>query len=392
MVERDVKQEQGDLFLPPGFRFHPTDEEVITSYLLQKFVNPSFSPRAMGEVNLNKCEPWDLPSKAKMMGEKEWYFFSHKDMKYPTGMRTNRATKEGYWKATGKDREIFKQPFSASGGGRELVGMKKTLVFYMGRAPRGSKTNWVMHEFRLDGKSRQNTNLHHSPKDEWVVCKVFHKTNGENKKAVMDQYSAGTPNVSSISVDAAAGDDGDDFLDSMIDPVYFNSTSSFPDNTMTMNAAAAVPYNAVSCTSTAATTTSSTVGGSSFVDLPNYAFFNDTTTSRNLHEAAVANISTVPTSSSGYSSSWNLLHHAAGHNPMGSYNLHDQAVMAKALGGVISPNFAAGLIQSSSVTGISQQNSLVRNYGGSYATGYLTSSDASTSTVNIGQAAKNLGD
>jgi hypothetical protein len=63
MVERGVKQEQGDLFLPPGFRFHPTDEEVITSYLLQKFLNPSFSPRAIWDVNLNKCEPWDLPSK-----------------------------------------------------------------------------------------------------------------------------------------------------------------------------------------------------------------------------------------------------------------------------------------------------------------------------------------
>jgi hypothetical protein len=29
------------------------------------------------------------------MGE-EWYFFCHKDMKYPIGMHTNRATKGGY--------------------------------------------------------------------------------------------------------------------------------------------------------------------------------------------------------------------------------------------------------------------------------------------------------
>lgn len=79
------------------------------------------------------------------MGEREWYFFSLRDRKYPTGLRTNRATGAGYWKATGKDKEVY----SASSG--SLLGMKKTLVFYKGRAPRGQKTKWVMHEYRLDG-------------------------------------------------------------------------------------------------------------------------------------------------------------------------------------------------------------------------------------------------
>jgi hypothetical protein len=82
------------------------------------------------------------------MGEKEWFFFVHKDRKYPTGMRTNRATASGYWKATGRDKEIFR----GKGRAAVLVGMKKTLVFYLGRAPRGTKSPWVMHEYRLDGK------------------------------------------------------------------------------------------------------------------------------------------------------------------------------------------------------------------------------------------------
>ena len=86
------------------------------------------------------------------MNEKEWYFFSQKDRKYPTGLRANRATKAGYWKATGKDKEVYKP--TKGEGVVLLISMKKTLVFYEGRAPRGNKTNWVMHEYRLEGSGR----------------------------------------------------------------------------------------------------------------------------------------------------------------------------------------------------------------------------------------------
>ncbi|GAA0183967.1 hypothetical protein Leryth_023019 [Lithospermum erythrorhizon] len=154
--------------LPPGFRFHPTDEELITYYLLRKVLDSNFNGRAITEIDLNKCEPWELPGKAKM-GEKEWYFYSLRDRKYPTGLRTNRATEAGYWKATGKDREIYSSKTCA------LVGMKKTLVFYKGRAPKGEKSNWVMHEYRLEGKFAYHF-LSRSSKDEWVISRVFQKS------------------------------------------------------------------------------------------------------------------------------------------------------------------------------------------------------------------------
>ncbi|EOA32692.1 hypothetical protein CARUB_v10015990mg [Capsella rubella] len=169
--------------LPPGFRFHPTDEELITHYLCRKVSDTGFTGKAVVDVDLNKCEPWDLPAKASM-GEKEWYFFSQRDRKYPTGLRTNRATEAGYWKTTGKDKEIYRSGM--------LVGMKKTLVFYKGRAPKGEKSNWVMHEYRLESKQPFNP----TNKEEWVVCRVFEKSTA-TKKAQEQQPQSSQPSFGS---------------------------------------------------------------------------------------------------------------------------------------------------------------------------------------------------
>lgn len=75
----------------------------------------------------------------------EWFFFCSLDGKYETGQRVKRSNEFGFWKTTGNDKRIvFKS---------RTVGWRKTLIFYEGKKPgTRSRSNWTMHEYRLDDK------------------------------------------------------------------------------------------------------------------------------------------------------------------------------------------------------------------------------------------------
>ncbi|URD93679.1 No apical meristem (NAM) protein [Musa troglodytarum] len=160
--------------LPPGFRFHPTDEELVNYYLKRKIHGLKIELDIIPEVDLYKCEPWELAEKSFLPSrDPEWYFFGPRDRKYPNGFRTNRATRAGYWKSTGKDRRVCSQ--------NRAIGMKKTLVYYRGRAPQGIRTDWVMHEYRLDDKECEDTMgfqvlfFSSTHADSYALCRVFKK-------------------------------------------------------------------------------------------------------------------------------------------------------------------------------------------------------------------------
>lgn len=121
---------------------------------------------AISELELYKFAPWDLPEKSCLRSKDlEWFFFCPRDKKYPKGSRTNRATPNGYWKTSGKDRTIELNS--------RTVGLKKTLIFHEGKAPKGNRTDWVMYEYRMEDDNLVSAGF---SKDEYVLCKIFKKS------------------------------------------------------------------------------------------------------------------------------------------------------------------------------------------------------------------------
>ncbi|RRT54829.1 hypothetical protein B296_00037949 [Ensete ventricosum] len=206
--------------VPPGFRFHPTEEELLCYYLRKKVTSEEIELDVIPDVDLNKLEPWDIRETCGVNGaaqQREWYFFSHKDRKYPTGTRTNRATAAGFWKATGRDKVICSNALR--------IGMRKTLVFYQGRAPRGQKSDWIMHEYRLDNHSHLlprsdmcaavSMGEAATQEDAWVVCRVFKKkTNYHHHHKAIDGPKSAVE-IQLLRPGGGGGDD-DDALDQIL--------------------------------------------------------------------------------------------------------------------------------------------------------------------------------
>ncbi|CAA3023982.1 NAC domain-containing 83-like [Olea europaea subsp. europaea] len=138
--------------------------------------------------------------------EQDRYFFSTREVKYPNGNgnRSNRATGSGYWKATGLDKQIV------SPRSRQVVGMKKTLVFYRGKPPTGCRTDWIMHEYRLVNSQNTATTAPQAKSlahENWVLCRIFLKRrNNKNEQPQNGDRSAISGNTRIIFHDFMAKD------------------------------------------------------------------------------------------------------------------------------------------------------------------------------------------
>ncbi|XP_009590031.1 protein FEZ-like [Nicotiana tabacum] len=265
MMEEKRNESEGkiDEMMLPGFRFHPTDEELVGFYLRRKIQHKTLSIELIKQLDIYKFDPWDLP-KLATIGEREWYFFCPRDRKYRNSTRPNRVTGAGFWKATGTDRPIY------SSEGSKCIGLKKSLVFYKGRAAKGTKTDWMMHEFRLPSITDSSTpkrflDKNIPPNDSWAICRIFKKANSNTHRAL--SHSWVSPQISSNTTP------------------YFQTSNHFTPNEMSF-----IAKSASSAIQFSNDLQNSSMASFSPIDLPPYRTINPITTShRHPQQISISN-------------------------------------------------------------------------------------------------------
>ncbi|KAL6994510.1 hypothetical protein U1Q18_012613 [Sarracenia purpurea var. burkii] len=194
--------------LPVGYRFHPSDAEILLFYLKRKVYSlPLPQPSFIPHLDVFHTNPWDIPGEPR---EKR-YFFCKRAVNVK---KCNRVTDAGYWKGIGKEEHIL-----VSGRNPRAVGVKKTLVFYHGKRPTGLTTQWKMTEYRLLPSEITSPTITQKLKmemEEWVVC-FIHQNKASNmvetkpsvidiKLMMEDSSELGPPQPSPSSSGAITGD------------------------------------------------------------------------------------------------------------------------------------------------------------------------------------------
>ncbi|KAK9122830.1 hypothetical protein Sjap_012432 [Stephania japonica] len=152
----------------PGFRFYPTEEELLQFYLHNKLRGKRLDElhRVIPLFNIYELDPWHLPREAGELcneDKEQWFFFTARQEREANGGRPNRITSSGYWKATGSPCYVYSSD-------SHVIGLKKTMVFYKGKAPTGRKTKWKMNEYRaIEGGTSATPMLRH----EFCVCRIY---------------------------------------------------------------------------------------------------------------------------------------------------------------------------------------------------------------------------
>jgi hypothetical protein len=168
-------KEKIKMVLPLGFRFRPTDEELIFEYLLRKVRGEELPWDGIPEFDLyGDKAPSQIFGDLGGREEEKYYLFT-RIKKF--SKRVARTAGGGTWHE-GYCSQIY------DSSGQFLIGLNKQFCFKVGHGSSMKKTDWIMHEFSLSGALLEGEQERSST---WVLCTV-HKKVTETRRSVKRCY------------------------------------------------------------------------------------------------------------------------------------------------------------------------------------------------------------
>ncbi|KAK6148035.1 hypothetical protein DH2020_018947 [Rehmannia glutinosa] len=170
------------IMIPPGFRFRPTDQQLITSYLLRMAMGLPILPwnRILEkDVYGKNADPWVVFSdindshweihvkESKKIINREIYVFTKLSKVNAEKTRIKRRAGCGTWNGQAT-RKIYNES-------RKLIGFMKTFTYEVMKAGLDDDTrqeinddHWIMHEYSLAGIPLE----HELKYKDYVICKI----------------------------------------------------------------------------------------------------------------------------------------------------------------------------------------------------------------------------
>ncbi|XP_073117311.1 uncharacterized protein [Elaeis guineensis] len=157
-----------------GWRFQPSDVELLDSFLRKKILGQPLSYHMILEADVYGDDPKNLTARYSMANrDGEWYFFTSTVRKHPGASDSSRASRRagaGRWKATQRIKTVLDSDHNVLGS--------KQCFCYMESCPSGgeTKTIWLMEEFsipHLRRKAGASAISGSNKLDEWVICKIY---------------------------------------------------------------------------------------------------------------------------------------------------------------------------------------------------------------------------
>lgn len=171
------------LHLPPGCQFFPSEEELVCHYLTLKNNGDHLGPNLIGEIDLYRFEPFDLPETACFLfgregKRKHWYCFAAmprvkrgRGEKRRAGGGSGGDGGGGFWKRSGSVKDIVGADVQGV-----VLGTRKAFVFYLGDSVKTAvRTKWTMYEYALVDQKMAEAS--------YVLCRVFAKSHHRSNTA-----------------------------------------------------------------------------------------------------------------------------------------------------------------------------------------------------------------